>query len=255
MPIPTAPVPSTKARIIAAADQVIREHGLVNTTTKLIAKAAGCSEALLYKHYADKNEIVLAVMAGRAGGFPAQAAALMNQVGEGDRSAVEERLARLITSAVGFYRQGMPVGTALLNDPALLARHRALLAERGVGPRMPVTVLANYLAAEQALGRIDPDADPQTIASLLLGGAFHRAFLDALLDDSPGRAEARAAAADAGQGEDASQLEPADEPARREPPAIFDPALVPATWPVESEPMEAAAEFARRAVRALLGSN
>lgn len=243
MPIPTAPVPSTKARIIAAADQVIREHGLVNTTTKLIAKAAGCSEALLYKHYADKNEIILAVMAGRSGGFPAQAAALMNQVGEGDRNAIEERLARLITSAVGFYRQGMPVGTALLNDPTLLARHRALLAERGVGPRTPVTVLANYLAAEQALGRIDPDADPQTIASLLLGGAFHRAFLDALLDDSPGR------------GEDAGRRDSADEPARREPPAIFDPASIPATWPVESEPMEAAADFARQAVRALLGSS
>lgn len=189
MPAPTAPVSSTKARILDAAEQVIREHGLVNTTTKLIAKAAGCSEALLYKHYADKNEIVLAVMAHRAGGFPTQAAALDSQIGQGDPAEIAERLTRLVAAAVDFYRQGMPIGTALLNDPALLARHRSLLAERGAGPRLPITTLANYLAAEQALGRIAADADPTTIASLLLGGAFHRAFLDALLDDSPAPAD------------------------------------------------------------------
>jgi len=172
----------TSARILAAAEEVIREHGLVNTTTKLIAKAAGCSEALLYKHFADKSEIVLAVMAGRAGGFSTQTAALRTQVGEGD---IEERLTRLIASAVTFYRNGMPIGTALLSDPALLARHRSLLAARGSGPRRPLQGLATYLSAEKALGRIDAAADPETMAALLLGGAFQRAFLDALMGDSP----------------------------------------------------------------------
>jgi AcrR family transcriptional regulator len=175
-------MPDARERILAAAEAVIREYGLLNTTTKLIAKAAGCSEALLYKHYKDKNEIVLAVMAGRASGFSTQTADLRTQIGQGD---IEERLTNLIASAVGFYRQGMPIGTALLSDPALLARHRSLLAERRAGPRKPLMGLAGYLAAEQALGRVGPDADPETMAALLLGSAFQRAFFEALMGDSP----------------------------------------------------------------------
>jgi len=60
---------SARDTILDAAAQVMREKGLARATTKEIARTAGYSEALLYKHFADKQEIYLAVLHERIGGL------------------------------------------------------------------------------------------------------------------------------------------------------------------------------------------
>ncbi len=62
----------------------------------------------------------------------------------------------------------MPLGSSLFADPAA-ARFRALLAERGGGPHRAWEPVVAYLEAEQALGRVAPDADPAAATLLLLG--------------------------------------------------------------------------------------
>jgi hypothetical protein len=42
---------------------------------------------------------------------------------------------------------------------------------------LPGRRLADYLAAEQRLGRLAPDADSVSAAALLLGACFQQAFL------------------------------------------------------------------------------
>ena len=59
---------TTRDRILDAAATVMREKGIAKATTKEIARAAGYSEALLYKHFADKQEIYMGVLRERVGG-------------------------------------------------------------------------------------------------------------------------------------------------------------------------------------------
>ena len=54
--------------IVAAATQVFAENGFHGTTTRELAKAAGVSEALLYKHFPSKESLFSAMLATGANG-------------------------------------------------------------------------------------------------------------------------------------------------------------------------------------------
>jgi AcrR family transcriptional regulator len=52
----------TRARIVRAAWEVIAEHGMAGTTTRLVAARAGISHGMCHYHFATKDEMVLAVV-------------------------------------------------------------------------------------------------------------------------------------------------------------------------------------------------
>lgn len=148
----------------------MRTRGIVRTTTKEIAKAAGFSEATLYKHFRDKEELLLRVLHER---MPNLARALVTP-GEGQ---VEDNVFRLIRGALDFYREAFPMMGPLLSEPQLMAAHQASISRRGGGPQYAVDRVADYFRAERDLGRITADADPQAAAALLAGACFQQAFL------------------------------------------------------------------------------
>jgi len=51
----------SREEIVAAAAKVMREQGYAHATTKVIAQTAGYSEAMLYKHFRDKTDLLRAV--------------------------------------------------------------------------------------------------------------------------------------------------------------------------------------------------
>ena len=51
-----------RVRILDAAHELMLTVGLARATTKEIAKAAGCSEAALYKYFASKEELFIRVL-------------------------------------------------------------------------------------------------------------------------------------------------------------------------------------------------
>lgn len=166
---------STRIRILDAASQVMTERGLANATTKQVARAAGFSEATLYKHFQDKEELFLTVMQERLPGeFIDYLAGLAARAGT---HTVRHHLLGVATRAVPFYRTVVPMLGAVYAQPALLARHQQELRAAGLGPHLALTTLANYVRAEQQLGRITTTADPNALAALLLGACFQRAFL------------------------------------------------------------------------------
>jgi hypothetical protein len=61
-------------------------------------------------------------------------------------------------------------------DPDLLARHRELLSERGAGPQRANEAVAGYLRAEQHLGRVRGDANPDAAAYMLLGAIYQYVY-------------------------------------------------------------------------------
>jgi AcrR family transcriptional regulator len=166
----------TRERILDAAAQVMGTLGLARATTKQIARAAGYSEATLYKHFPDKTELLLAVLGERLPPLVGLLTRLPDQAGRG---VVAERLEEVANQAVRFYERQFPMLASLFAEPALLARYRQDLAAVGAGPHRANEALAAYLRAERELGRIDAAVDPEAGAAMLLGACFQRAFLSA----------------------------------------------------------------------------
>jgi AcrR family transcriptional regulator len=165
---------TTRDRIVEAADRVMRTLGLARATTKEIARAAGFSEATLYKHFRDKEELFLCVLRERFPPFIATLQQLPERVGRGP---VRETVTEVARTAMVFYEQVIPMAASLFSEPALLARHRDGLRRGGGGPHQGNRVLAAYLRAEQGLGRVSGRVNPEAAAALLLGACFQRAFL------------------------------------------------------------------------------
>ncbi|MEU0570494.1 helix-turn-helix domain-containing protein [Nonomuraea sp. NPDC005983] len=169
----------TRDRILDAAEQAIHEYGMAGATTKRIARLAGCSEALLYKHFDGKEALLLAVLLERLPALGPALETLHKGVGQGD---VVANVTEFALAAVDFYTRAALIASGLLGDPSLLAGFRAMLAEQGTGPHMPIAAVAGALAEEQRLGRIDPGIDADAAAALLMGACFHRANLSYLVD-------------------------------------------------------------------------
>lgn len=161
---------STRERILDAAAQILRTRGVVQATTKEIAQATGVSEPTLYKYFGDKERLLLAVLQERLPG-PSRV-----DVRPGERD-VAGNLTELAHATMDFYQRSIPMLGALLADPQRMAAHREAMNRHGAGPDRAVTGFAAYLRAEQGLGRITTDADPDAAAALLVGACFHEAFL------------------------------------------------------------------------------
>lgn len=154
----------------------MRTIGLARATTKEIARSAGCSEAALYKHFTNKEELFVSVLKER---LPPLNPLLdeVNAAAEEGSGDTEKNLRDIVRQAALFYEQSVPMAASLYAEPTLLRRHRAAVRELGAGPALPLEALSRYLRAEAGAGRIRPDADPDAAAALLLGACAHRGLL------------------------------------------------------------------------------
>jgi AcrR family transcriptional regulator len=164
---------STRERLMDATERIIREQGIMAVTTKDIARAAGFSEATLYRHFQDKTDLLLAVMSERiSGSFLRLIRELPERAGTGTVQATLEELA---AAALAFFAHTAPLSAAIAADPTFAARHYARLRELGSGPEFALRSVMAYLKAEQELGRVHADASPAAAATLLLGVCFNYA--------------------------------------------------------------------------------
>lgn len=170
---------ATRDVILDAAASVLRTRGLANATTKEIARAAGYSEATLYKHFRDKMELMVAVLHERGPQFIPMLLTLRERAGTGSVPGI---LTELAAVAITFYRDGFPMFASIFADPAILNAHRDQLRAQNLGPHRANDGLVDYLRAEQALGRVAADADLEAIAGLLLGACFQLAFIGHFAD-------------------------------------------------------------------------
>ncbi|MZD04124.1 TetR family transcriptional regulator [Streptomyces sp. SID5785] len=173
-----------RVRIVDAAHALMLSIGLARTTTKAIAKAAGCSEAALYKYFANKEELFVTVLEERLPKLGSLLGRLLTEgVGNPERT-VEENLTDIAREAALFYEETFPMAASLYAEPQLKARHEDILRGLGTGPHKPIQGLDRYLRAEQEAGRVSAGADTYAAASLLLGACVQRAFA---YDMSPDR--------------------------------------------------------------------
>ena len=167
-------LPSTRERILWAAQQVIREKGLARTTVREIATAANLSEGALYKHFASKSDIVLSMLRHAPTDYIQFLAALPMRAGD---ATLEHNIAEFVARSLEFHERTLPIAVSLFAEPALLAEFQGVLRERQGGPHKAVELLSAYLAAEQRLGRVGATVTTSAVASMLAGACFNQTYI------------------------------------------------------------------------------
>lgn len=168
------PAPQTRERILIAAIEVMRSKGVAAATTKAIAAEAGISEALIYRYFKSKLELLRAAVREELGStFYELLVSLPGQIGSVPAAANLERVAR---AALAFYHDLIPLLASLFSDAALIESYRSSLREHDAGPQRAVRILGDYLAAEQRHGGISAGIDPLAEAQMILGACFTHVF-------------------------------------------------------------------------------
>ncbi len=178
-----------------AAAALFLAEGYAGVSMDAVARGAGISKATLYAYFAGKDALFAAVIGRQCAAMAREATA---EAGHG-RSLQE-----------GLTRFGVAALTLLLS-PASLAVFRTVLTEaarapglaqafHAAGPAQAKAALAEWLAEEQRLGRMDGGADPQRAAmefhAMLRGELWLRANLGL---EKPGAAAIRQNAAAAAE--------------------------------------------------------
>ena len=166
---------TTRDAILDGALDVMRTRGLAHATTKEIARAAGFSEATLYKLFSDKTELFLCVLAERLPRVSVVREALDGLVGT---ATVAANLITMVTEIELFYEASLPIGMSLFSDTDLLARQREAVQARGAGPEVISARVAAYLRGEQRAGRVSQAVPAEGAALALVGACMQQAFLN-----------------------------------------------------------------------------
>ncbi len=174
--------PGVRGDILLAAEQLILENGIQAATTRAIARAAGCAEGSIYRHFPGKNALVLEVVKTCFPDFIDVLEGLPSRAGQG---SVTANLREVAGKALCFYRAILPIAAGVLSDPGLLEEHRLTFKAANAGPARALAAVTAYLGQEQRLGRVSSDVSSEDGARMLLGTLFAQAFLEELTGEGP----------------------------------------------------------------------
>ena len=153
-----------RKQLFDAAERVLLRDGPNALTSRAVTTEAGCAKGVLHRHFADFDAFLAELVLDRVARIEAQSAALRESAGTGTVADnltgvlkdLFESVATAIVSLLTFrdelrarLRETMPTGIPLLTEAAAM--------------------ITSYLAAERDLGRIDADADLETLAMTLIG--------------------------------------------------------------------------------------
>ncbi|WP_326689474.1 MULTISPECIES: TetR family transcriptional regulator [unclassified Streptomyces] len=161
-----------REQLFDAAERVLLRDGPNALTSRAVTTEAGCAKGVLHRHFADFDAFLAALVLDRIGRIEAQAAALRDRAGTG---TVADNLTATLTDL--FETVAVAVVGLVTSRDELRARLRE---DRPTG--VPVltegaAMIASYLTAERALGRLADDADVNALAPTLIG-AGHLLFAD-----------------------------------------------------------------------------
>jgi AcrR family transcriptional regulator len=161
------PAAALRAHLVDTTARLLAERGLAGLTTRAIARAAEVSDGVLYNHFADKDELLLAAMSSHVEFLFAEFAAVDPAPGTG---TVAGNLAVRMAAGVTLQARLLPLLAGLIGQPELLARFFAAMHSSTIGgPQRVISSLEDYLRDEQRLGRLRSSEDAHIAATLLFG--------------------------------------------------------------------------------------
>jgi AcrR family transcriptional regulator len=169
-----------RADLIGTARGIIERDGATGLTMRSLAAEANCAVGLIYKIFADREELVSELLREEFGQL---SAALELWVAEAGERTVADNLARyahllLDSPAVALSAQ---VG----HDRTLAHALDVEAADTGVVAALESAVV-RYLAAEKRIGRIDRAVDDRAFG-FLIAGSIHNLLVSGELYPRPSR--------------------------------------------------------------------
>ena len=153
-----------RGQIVEVARRLFAEHGYRQTTTRQLARAVGVSDALMYRHFQSKDDVLRAVVDQGLAGF----AAMRQAAGTGRDRPLAERLTILGQAFLGVLEAQDDLLVLFISEHQLLADDQRLV---GFIDRA-ASGLGEELAARARGGEVRAD---------LNGYLFARSFMGSLV--------------------------------------------------------------------------
>jgi AcrR family transcriptional regulator len=153
-----------REQLFAAAERVLVRDGPNALTSRAVTTEAACAKGVLHRHFADFDAFLVELVLDRIARIDGQAAALRDSAGTG---TVAGNLVGALTDLFGSVAVAI-VGLITFRDEL---RVRLRQVTRPGVPMLSeaVAMVASYLTAERAMGRVAADADVDTLALALVG--------------------------------------------------------------------------------------
>jgi TetR/AcrR family transcriptional regulator len=166
-----------RAQILAVAVSLFSKRGFRGTTTKEIAQAAGVSEAMVFRHFATKEELYTAILNRKCSGGrfePAEMAA--DAIKRKDDRAVFESLA---LGALDYHEKDPEFQRLLLHSA--LEKHELAQMFLDEFVRRVYEFLGGYIRERQREGALI-EMDPAIIVRCFIGMVMHHSLNNNLWD-------------------------------------------------------------------------
>ena len=186
-----------RLQIAEVAMRLFSERGFRGTTTKEIAQAAGVSEAIIFRHFATKEELYTAIIdfkgCGGAGASPAAGRPEDHAVLDEIRGCVAEAMEAADDLAV-FQGAALHMLDHHQADPDFLRLLMYIALENhSLGQvfwdrnvRVLYEFLGGYIRRRQHEGAFR-DVDPYAAVRVFLGSVIHHSLVNLLWDKDPAR--------------------------------------------------------------------
>ena len=168
-----------RSQILQVAIRLFSRNGFSGTTTKEIARAAGVSEAIIFRHFATKEELYHAILDYKAceGGNPTPMELAGKVMSKGDD---REFFYQLMLNALNHHDKD-PEFMRLLFHSALEGHDLAdIFIEQNIVPIYEF--LSEYIAKRQKEGAIRKDIAPRVIIRAFVGMMIHHSLNNTLWD-------------------------------------------------------------------------
>ena len=171
---------AAQVHFIDAAEACFERYGVVKTTMEDIAKMAGVSRPTVYRHFADRDSLILAVVMRRAGSLIGKAQAFIRR-----HERFEDQLVEGLLFLVKTGRQDPFV--RILVSPEHLDMAQQVLGATDAVIDLTQAMWEPILAEAVARGELNPELDFREIArwlthvELILVGRFDLATDDEVI--------------------------------------------------------------------------
>jgi AcrR family transcriptional regulator len=186
-----------RLQIVRVAVRLFSERGFRGTTTKEIAQAAGVSEAIIFRHFATKDDLYAAIIDYKAcagtGACPFAPVAEHPPFVEAVRRPVEEAMRRGDDRAV-FEALALTMMQHHQEDPeflrllmySALEGHQLAQIFWDKNARVLYDFLGAYIRERQRRGAFR-DVDPLVVVRAFTGAVTHHSLVNSLWDPDPTR--------------------------------------------------------------------
>jgi AcrR family transcriptional regulator len=186
-----------RLQIVQVALRLFSERGFRGTTTKEIAQAAGVSEAIIFRHFATKDDLYTAIIdykgcggagASAAAGRPEQPAVIdevRGCVAEAMEASDDLAVFQNVALHMLEHHQGDPDFLRLLMYVAL-ENHSLGQVFWDKNVRVLYELLGGYVRRRQREGAFR-DVEPYAAVRVFLGSVIHHSLVNLLWDKDPAR--------------------------------------------------------------------